>query len=99
MVALGHDLEVAALDRIIAAEHERFLARMPRSAEYTETGKQLRWREASPPAGRSPSPTRSGPSEDPDHGSSTSTETSTSTTTADMGRCWPAMPIRPSSRR
>ena len=35
MVALGHDLEVAALDRIIAAEHERFLARMPRSAEYT----------------------------------------------------------------
>jgi glutamate-1-semialdehyde 2,1-aminomutase len=35
MVALGHDLEVAALDRIIAAEQERFLARMPRSAEYT----------------------------------------------------------------
>ena len=35
MVALGHDLEVAALDRIIAAEQERFVARMPRSAEYT----------------------------------------------------------------
>ena len=40
-MALGHDLEVAALDRIIAAEHERFLARMPRSAEYTEKGQQL----------------------------------------------------------
>ena len=36
MVALGHDIEVAALDRIIAAEHERFLTRMPRSAAYTE---------------------------------------------------------------
>ena len=39
MVALGHVLETAALDRIIAVERERFLDRMPRSAAYTERAK------------------------------------------------------------
>lgn len=36
MVALGHTIEVAALDRIIAAEQDRFVGRMPRSGGYSE---------------------------------------------------------------
>lgn len=36
MVALGHAVEVAALDRIIAAEKDRFVGRMPRSGGYSE---------------------------------------------------------------
>lgn len=36
MVALGHKTEVAALDRIITAEQDRFLGRMKRSGEYAE---------------------------------------------------------------
>ncbi len=36
MVALGHKTEVAALDRIIAAEQDRFRSRMKKSGEYTE---------------------------------------------------------------
>ncbi|MEX0698444.1 MAG: aspartate aminotransferase family protein [Acidimicrobiia bacterium] len=35
-MALGHKTEVAALDRIIAAEQDRFLGRMKRSGKYAE---------------------------------------------------------------
>ena len=36
MVALGHKTEVAALDRIITAEQDRFVSRMRKSGEYAE---------------------------------------------------------------